>query len=385
MKSPSRIYLDNAATSWPKPERVYQAVDGYQRSNGCTLGRTTGQLSGDLSRSVEQLRSRLRQLLGAPRAAVLFTMNGSDSLNLAIHGLVRPGDHVLTTTAEHNSVLRPLRTLEDRGMIEVTRLECDSLGRVEAARVDRAVRPDTRLVCITHCSNVTGAKNDLCSIGERLKSRQALLLVDAAQSVGSAEIAMEDWGIDLMACPGHKGLLGPLGTGVLMVGQRAETELQPVRQGGTGASSESDQHPQGFPEAFEVGNHNMPGLIGLREGVEHVMETGVQEIARTKRELARQFVESCREVPGIRFFSELETLDSGIVSFNVGIESHELATVLDSAFGIQIRAGYHCASLIHPYIGSSGGCARMSFGCLNTMDEAGAAADAIRNIVESFS
>lgn len=384
MNSHRRIYLDNAATSWPKPESVYRSVEDYMRNNGSGLGRTTGADATDLSGVVSRLREAIKQLVGSKKSAVLFTFNGTDSLNMAIHGCLESGDHVITSAAEHNSVLRPLRFLEDSGKIQVTRIPCDANGRVEPREVLEQVGPRTKLVALTHCSNVTGVINPVKEIGQNLADSQTLFLVDAAQSLGTHPIDFDDAQIDLLASPGHKGLYGPLGTGILAVSPKAQQILRPVRQGGTGASSESDVHPISYPEGFEAGNHNVPGLIGLNAGVEFLAEVGINRIAEHKAQLVHRFLEKVGQCSGIELVAEGQGASSGIVSFNLPLPATELAAILDSSFGIQIRAGYHCASLIHPYIGTSTGCARISFGYFNTEQDADQVADALIEISKAF-
>ena len=213
---PPRIYLDNAATSWPKPESVYAAVDQYQRQLGAAAGRSAYRAATEAERAVQEARAAVAKLIGVddPKRIVL-TLNGTDSLNLAIHGLLRPGSHVVTTVVEHNSVLRPLRRLEETVGVEVTRVTCNDQGIVDWRAVAAALRPETALVAMVHASNVTGAVQPIAEVGELLRPRRAWFLVDAAQSLGHLPISVTDLGIDLLAAPGHKGLLGPLGTGIL--------------------------------------------------------------------------------------------------------------------------------------------------------------------------
>lgn len=384
MSNQKRIYLDNAATSWPKPESVLQAMDQYNRENGMPLGRTSGSRADDISRRVAQLRLRIQQLVGAPSAKTLFTFNGTDALNLAIHGTLRPGDHVVTTVVEHNSVLRPLRYLEDQGIISVDRVECDPKGVCDPSDVINACRPNTSLVAMIHCSNVTGTLQDVQPVGDFLRKHSALFLVDAAQSLGSAEIDFDQAGIDLLASPGHKGLWGPLGTGVLVASQKAQQKLRPIRQGGTGVSSDSDLHPSGFPDAFEAGNHNVPGLIGLCEGLKFIEEVGVKDIGYKKEQLASEFAERLSGIEGVRLLPSSGDRHSGIVSFTGPLPPSDLAVILDSSYQIQIRAGFHCASLLHSRIGSEEGCARVSFGYSHSRDDVEIAAQAVREIVQAF-
>lgn len=379
-----RIYLDNAATSWPKPESVYQAIEQYQRVNGCGLSRTTSTLADEVKKTVDRLREQLKALAGSQDGEVVFTFNGTDALNLAIHGTLKPGDHVITTVAEHNSVLRPLRTLEDQGVISVTRLACDSLGRIDPADVENSLRPETGLVSIIHSSNVTGARNDIASIGSIVRNSNAMFLVDAAQSIGNLPIDFDRNAIDMVAFPGHKGLFGPLGTGALIVGSRAQQRVSPIRQGGTGASSDSDLHPIEFPDAFEAGNHNVPGLVGLAAGVSFLVEQGPDKIVQHKKMLTGELLEALSEIRHIQLISNHETQESGMAAFNLDLSAIELATILDSSFGVQIRAGHHCASLIHPYIGAQHGCARVSLSFFNTQEDVNACVNAIRTIAEAI-
>ena len=384
MSEQKRIYLDNAATSWPKPESVYDAIDQYQRGNGMPIGRSTGQQADELSGMVLRLRQRIQKLVQGTHCHTLFSCNGTDSLNLAIHGTIRAGDHVVTTVAEHNSVLRPLRFLEEKGVLTVTRVECDSIGKIDAQEILSAIRPETRLVAMIHCSNVTGAINDIATVGRSLRDEKTLLLVDAAQSIGCAEIEFDAAGIDLLAAPGHKGLFGPLGTGVLVASKKGQGAMQPFRQGGTGASSDSDRHPLEFPEGYEPGNHNVPGLVGLNAGIEFLEQTGIDEIRSRKSSLASAFMEQLQQIDKVEIIAAATDKSSGIVSFNLPVMASELAVILDSSFGIQIRAGFHCASLIHNRIGCPDGCARVSFSYFNSMDDVQVAAKAIGEIAKAF-
>lgn len=383
-----RIYFDNAATSWPKPDAVYDAIDRFQREMGVGFGRSTGAKPDQIRQVILKLRQKLKTLVGASNSdEVIFTFNGTDSLNLAIHGHLRPGDHVITTTAEHNSVLRPLRHLEDRNLIEVSRITCDDHGRVSAAAIQAELRPNTRLVAVIHTSNVTGASNLIQEIGGVVKESSAMLLVDAAQSVGQQKIDFTKWNVDMLAFPGHKSLFGPLGTGCLIVNEKAQKRLRPIRHGGTGASSHLDENPIIYPDAFEVGNHNVPGLVGLDAGVEFVLNAGIDSVAKKKRMLTEKFVSGISKINNIKLVSgtDRENLESGIVSFLTPVlASSEFASVLDHAFQIECRAGHHCAALIHPSIGSSDGCVRFSFGLFNTESEIALAIGAIQSVSSSF-
>ena len=256
------IYLDNAATSFPKPESVYQAIDHFNRHVGANPGRSGYATARQASQVVTETRSLLAQIFHVSNAEqIVFTANATEALNLAIKGLLKPGDHVVTSAAEHNSVLRPLRSLEDQRMISVTRVACDAMGYADPADMKAALRPATRLVCVTHASNVTGAIQDIRAIGALAHDNGSLLLVDAAQTAGCFPIDVQAMEIDLLAFPGHKALLGPQGTGGLYI--RPGVVLQPLREGGTGSQSSSDRQPERMPDRFEGGTLNTPGIAGL--------------------------------------------------------------------------------------------------------------------------
>ena len=274
-----RIYLDNAATSWPKPPEVYEAVDRYQREVGAPAGRSAYAEASEVESAIARARSTIARLIGATSPKqVMFAFNGTDALNIAIHGLLEPGGHVVTSEAEHNSVLRPLRLQADRHGVEVSYVPCDGRGVVDPDGFARAIRPDTRLVVLTHASNVTGALQPAAEVGQLARERGIPFLLDAAQSLGDLPINVQTLNVDLLAAPGHKGLLGPLGTGVLYVGPGLEDRLVPLRQGGTGSRSEEDVQPSSLPDRYESGNHNVPGLVGLEAAVRWLAERGTASI-----------------------------------------------------------------------------------------------------------
>ena len=259
-----RIYLDNAATSHPKPESVYAAVDYYNRSLGAAAGRGGYRTAVEVDAVLRTCRKRAASLLGAESPErVAFAFNATDALNMALHGLLETGDHVVTTAAEHNSVLRPLGGLVDRRGIELSVVPVDAAGRVDPAAVRDALRHNTRLVVVQHASNVTGCVQPIEDIGSDAHQAGALVLVDAAQTAGHLAIDLADWPVDLLACAGPKGLLGPLGTGLLYVRPGLEDQLNGLRQGGTGSFSEQDRQPETMPDRLEAGNPNAPGLFGL--------------------------------------------------------------------------------------------------------------------------
>ncbi|HEV3298950.1 MAG TPA: aminotransferase class V-fold PLP-dependent enzyme [Planctomycetaceae bacterium] len=377
-----RIYLDNAATSYPKPPGVTEAVERALRDEGAAEGRSATRAALRVHAVVSRCRERAARLLGAKQSErIIFTFNGTDSLNLALHGLLGPGDHVVTSAVEHNSVLRPLRSLRDRG-VDVSYVPGDREGRVNPDEVKRALRDNTRLVALVHASNVTGTIQPIDSVGEMARAAAAYFLVDAAQSAGHLPIDVSCSPIDILAAPGHKGLLGPLGTGILYVAPGVEEQLESVRQGGTGSNSEDDLQPARLPDKYECGNHNVPGLFGLEAALAWIEERTVAELCRHERALTEQFVTTLASIKGVRIFGPQSPEDHvGVVSITLeGFEPHELATILDGSFGIETRAGLHCAPGMHRCLGTfaAGGTVRFSVGPFTTAADIEAATTALR-------
>jgi cysteine desulfurase/selenocysteine lyase len=379
----ARIYLDNAATSWPKPPAVYDAVDAYLRENGAPSGRSGYSEAVDANLVVEQARRGVAELIGErdPRQ-VIFTYGGTDSLNLAIRGVVRPGDHVVTTVCEHNSVLRPLRALADEAGVEVTFVPCDEAGYVSPQAVREALRPNTRLVAVVHASNVTGAIQPIEAIGSIVRQHGALFLVDAAQSLGHVPIDVADAAIDLLAAPGHKGLLGPLGVGVLWIRSGVEQFVRPLRYGGTGTQSDAEVQPAELPDRFEPGNHNVPGLAGLAAATAFLKKRSIAAVAAHHERLTARLLEAFRPIDGLRIHGpQTAEQRTSVVSVTLdGYDPQELAAVLEASQGVQCRAGLHCAPRMHAALGTTvgGGTLRLSAGAFTTADEIDAAAAALR-------
>jgi cysteine desulfurase family protein len=380
-----RIYLDNAATSWPKPDVVYAAVDRYLRENGAPAGRSAYREAADVEGMIASARSSIARLIGADHAKqIVFTFNGTGALNLAIHGLLRVGDHAICTDADHNSVLRPLRHLEEHHGVEVTRVTCDSSGRVDPDGVHRALRPNTRLVVMLHASNVTGVIEPAADVAEIAHQQGALFLLDAAQSLGHWPVSAKELKVDLLAAPGHKGLLGPLGTGFLYIREGIEREIVSVVQGGTGTQSNEDRQPESVPDKFESGNHNMPGLVGLAASANWLESRGVQSICQHEKELGDQLRERLRRIPGVKLHGPAHGEPAvAVVSISIeGYDPQEAAAVLDSAFRVQVRAGLHCAGRLHAALGTlqRGGTIRFSAGVFNTQADIDAAVAAVEEI-----
>ncbi|MGE0757092.1 MAG: aminotransferase class V-fold PLP-dependent enzyme [Pirellulaceae bacterium] len=385
-----RVYLDNAATSWPKPEAVYAAVDRYQREWGTPAGRSAYAEAAEVERRLGEVRRLAAGTIGAedPRR-IVFTCNGTDSLNQAIHGWLRAGDHVVTTCVEHNSVLRPLRTLERSRQISVTRVPCGADGVIDPNAIRQAVTPRTRLIALNHVSNVTGAIQPAAEVGTIAREHEIPYLLDAAQSLGHLPIDVRQWHVSLLAAPGHKGLLGPLGTGVLYVAPGMESHLLPCRQGGTGTQSELDEQPETLPDRYESGNHNVPGLIGLGAGLAYIQQRGLDDLRRHQSELVQRLIEGLREVRGIQLWGPGDAArQCGVVSLTIdGYDPQEVASMLDVSYRIQVRSGLHCAPLMHTALGTRvrGGTVRFSVGPFNTQDEVALAVTACAEIADSSS
>jgi cysteine desulfurase/selenocysteine lyase len=379
----ARIYLDNAATSWPKPEAVYLAVDRYQRQLGAPAGRSSYAEASEVERMIGSCRKKVADLLGAnDPSRIVFTQNGTDSLNLALHGLLRRGDHVVTSVCEHNSVLRPLRFLAERE-VTTSYLACDGQGYVDPDAIRKAVTPKTRLIALIHASNVTGAIQPVQAVGQIAAERGVLFLVDAAQSLGHVPIDVGSVGCHLLAAPGHKGLLGPLGTGVLYIAPGVEQELVPLRQGGTGTRSDDDQQPQSLPDRYESGNLNVSGIVGLEAGVTHVARLGEAHILAHSRALVQRLIAGLTGLPGLRLYGPPSGADRvGVVSLNVaGFDPQELSAVLDANWRIQTRAGLHCAPRMHAALGTSpSGTLRLSIGHFTTQEEIDTAISAFTEV-----
>ncbi len=381
-----RIYLDNAATSFPKPPGVAQAVQHYLTQIGASAGRGAYREAVESGRILARLREKLRTLFAAgPDDAVIFTLNGTDALNTAIRGLIRPGDHVVTTAMDHNSVLRPLVGMQQRDRIEVTIVEPpDASTRIAAEQIAAALRPQTRAVVFNHASNVTGVLQPLADVAELCRRRGVLLIVDAAQSAGHVPIDFSALGLAALAMPGHKGLLGPLGTGVLILRADLIEQTVPLREGGTGSVSEEPRQPDFAPDKFESGSHNAVGLAGLLAAVEWIEQQTLAALRRHELELCHQMLERLGEIPGLRLFGPRDPQQRvGVFSVRIdGFEPHELSALLESQFGILTRSGLHCAPLAHRAIGTleTGGTTRLSFGPFVTANDIEHTAKALRSL-----
>lgn len=376
------IYLDNAATTMHKPQTVIDAVTQAMCSLGnAGRGATSGAL--DAARTIHGCRAKLARLLGCPRADhVCFTPNSTAALNTVINGVVRPGDRVVTTVLEHNSVLRPLNRLAVEQDVTVEHAGCDANGVLDYDELEQLVTPDTRAVVVTHASNVTGNSVDIARVAAMAHAAGALVIVDASQSAGTAHIDMQTMGLDIVCFTGHKGLMGPQGTGGLAVAEGVD--VAPWAMGGTGVHSFDALQPLEWPTRLEAGTLNGHGIAGLSAGLDFIeAQGGVEAIAAHERSLAERFLAGVREIPGIALYGAFDQpVRSAIVSLNVGdIDSAEISDALMQGWGIATRPGAHCAPLMHRALGTERqGVVRFSFGYFNTDEEVDTAIDALRDL-----
>lgn len=373
------IYFDNGATSFPKPKGMIEAMDACMASYCGNPGRSGHQLSRRTGEEVYQARKTLARFFGIEKPdRIIFTSNTTQALNMGIKGVLKAGDHAVTTAMEHNSVLRPLQALTRQG-VEYTVVSCRKDGSLDVAAVEAAIRGNTRLVVCTQASNVTGTILPVQELGFLCRKKGILFMVDGAQ--GAGHLPMNVRNVDLLAVPGHKGLLGPLGTGMLYV--REKVSLSPLMEGGTGTASLDLDQPREFPEGFEAGTINAPGIIGLGYSAAFVNKIGVPVIRQHQLELTRVLDQELRNMMGVTVYGPEDCGKKvGIVTFNVeGYNCEEVASLLNDDHGIAVRGGYHCAGLAHKTIGTwDCGAVRMSLGIYNTMREVYTAVDAVRAI-----
>jgi len=374
-------YFDNAATTFPKPESVYEAMTGFMRTAAGNPGRGAHRLALCASEIIDESRLRVARFFGASSPSrVLFCSNCTAALNMVLHGLLEPGDHVVTSSMEHNAIIRPLHTLAQKG-IEVTRVECASDGSWTVDDVMAAMRPKTRLVAVGHASNVTGTIQPIEELGLQVRSRDSLLLVDAAQTAGILPLDMESMSIDFLAFPGHKELLGPPGTGGLVAGKRAK--LRPTQQGGTGTRSEEEWQPDDMPEGFETGTINSVGIAGLNAGLSFITKTGLDVIRAHQLTLIHRLLQGLATVPGLSLYGPAQAdRQVGVVSINLSNwEPMDLGIALDQDFDIAVRTGLHCAPLAHRTIGTyPTGTVRFSPGHFTTLEDIDLAIDALHHL-----
>lgn len=378
------IYLDNAATSWPKPEAVYKTQDETSRRAAANPGRASHRMAVALEQAILDARHHIARFFNAEGPArIVFTLNATDALNIALKGVLRPGDHVVSSSLEHNSVNRPLGGLERDGVIAWTRVPAGADGIVDPDAVRKALTPKTRLVAMIHGSNVTGMLQPIADMAKIAHAAGALLLADASQTAGAVPIDVQAEGIDMLACPGHKALYGPQGTGLLYV--RRGVDIHAFREGGTGTKSEEAHHPEEMPEHLEGGTPNAVGIVTLGAGVKYIKQLGLAKVRAHETALLQRLLDGLRPIPKVRVFGPpgLEKR-LALVSFVVeGYDPQEVGAILDESFGISCRTGLHCAPGCHQSLGTfPSGTVRFSMGMFNTPEDIDAAVKAVREITE---
>ncbi len=381
------IYLDNAATSWPKPPEVTNAMaDALERAGG-NPGRSGHRLSIAAAREIYEAREDIASLFHvSDPLRVIFTCNATHAINIALKGLLKPGDRVVTTAMEHNAVMRPLRSLERQG-IHLTVVPCARDGSLDVNKMVKAVNSQTRLVVMIHASNVSGTILPVVEVAAIARQAGALLLADAAQTAGAVSIDMPAMGIDLLAFTGHKELQGPPGIGGLVIGNAVDVlQIEPLICGGTGSRSETEEQPGELPDKYEAGTPNLVGVAGLRAGVRWLRERGIESIENHMKELLKELLEGLSQIPQIKVYGTLDPEKSmGIVSFTAANKRvSEIGMRLDEEYGVLCRVGLHCAPAAHKTIGSfPEGMVRLSPGVFTTVEDIHTAIKAIEAVVRT--
>ncbi|MDD4564456.1 MAG: aminotransferase class V-fold PLP-dependent enzyme [Eubacteriales bacterium] len=372
------IYLDNGATSFPKPKGMLHAMNECIKTYCGNPGRSGHRMSMRTGEEIYKVRKDLGKLLHIDDCSrIIFTANTTDALNLGIKGVLERGDHVITTSMEHNSVLRPLKSLESND-IGTTIISCNKYGMLNPETVRKEIKDNTKMIVCTHASNVTGTIMPVKELGYLAKERNLIYMVDAAQSAGCLPINVKEMNIDMLAVPGHKSLLGPMGTGFLFAGEGVK--LRPLKEGGTGTKSRDLIQPDDFPEGYEAGTINVPGIVGLGYSIKYILNMGVENIKAYEEELIQTLDESLRSMRNVTVYGPNDCRKkAGIVSFNINSRScEEVCDKLDDVYGIAARGGFHCAGLAHKTIGTyETGTVRMSVGPYNTKKDIYAAIEAV--------
>ena len=376
------IYLDNAATTLLKPEGVAEAMTTALTSMG-NSGRGAHEATLDASRMIYGTREKLAELFHiSDPMRIAFTCNATESLNIAIQGILQPGDHVITSVCEHNSVLRPVYRMAKWG-VTYNMLPADKKGVMQYDQLTSLLKKETKAIVITHASNLTGNVTDLKKISDFAKANGLLLIVDASQTAGCIPIDVQELGIDVLCFTGHKGLMGPQGIGGIYV--REGIKIAPLKVGGSGVKSFDKEHPDTMPTALEAGTLNGPGIAGLGASVSWLLKQGVEQIHEKELSLSRRFLKGIAEIPDITIYGDIDSqMRTAIVSLNLGdVDSAEVSDWLWEDYGIAVRAGAHCAPLMHQTLGTEQqGAVRFSFSCFNTEEEVDAAIQALKELQE---
>lgn len=377
------IYLDNAATSFPKPSKVYEEVLNCMKNYCANPGRGSHDMAIISAMKVMETRNLICELFNIKNPFnLVFTSNATEALNIAIKGVLKNGDHVISTVIEHNSVLRPLNSMEKQG-VEITLVGVDKAGYVNPLDIKNEIKKNTKIIIINHISNVLGSIQDITSIGKIAREKEIIFMVDASQSAGVISIDVESSYIDLLAFPGHKGLLGPQGTGGLFI--REGINLSNFNEGGTGSNSHFMIQPDFMPDKFESGTLNTPGIAGLCEGLKFIKRVGIDSIKKVEDELMKYFIDEIRKLSYIKIYGNNSLNErSAVVSFNIdGVDASIVGEELNE-YGIAVRTGYHCTPLIHDIIGTEyAGTVRVSPGCFNVLQDIDELLESIRKIYNS--
>lgn len=377
------IYLDNGATTFPKPKVVTDKIMECSLGYAGNPGRSGHKLAMKMDLEIYETREKICKLInGTEVLNVIFTFNATDSLNLAIKGVLEEGDHVITTSMEHNSVLRPLNKLRKDGKIELSIVYADDKGYIDPQKIFEALTPNTKMIVTTHMSNVFGTIVDIKAIGYFCKENNILYLVDASQSIGVLDIDVQEMNIDLLAFPGHKALFGPMGTGALYI--KEGIIVKPLKEGGTGSYSHSIDQPELYPDSLESGTPNGVGIIALGKGIDFINEVGLENIRNHEMSLKNHFIELLKDNEDVILYGTLDDRQGAVVSLNVkDMDSSEISYILSDEFDIYTRPGFHCAPLAHKTMGTEElGAIRFSFGYYNTLEEIDKTVEALLNIIE---
>ena len=377
------IYLDNGATTFPKPKVVTDKIMECYLGYAGNPGRSGHKLAMKMALEIYETREKICKLInGTEVLNVIFTFNATDSLNLAIKGVLEEGDHVITTSMEHNSVLRPLNQLRKDGKIELSIVYADDKGYIDSQKIFEALTPNTKMIVTTHMSNVFGTIVDIKAIGDFCKENNILYLVDASQSIGVLDIDVQEMNIDLLAFPGHKALFGPMGTGALYI--KEGIIVKPLKEGGTGSYSHSIDQPDLYPDSLESGTPNGVGIIALGKGIDFINEVGLENIRNHEMSLKNHFIELLKDNEDVILYGTLDDRQGAVVSLNViDMDSSEISYILSDEFDIYTRPGFHCAPLAHKTMGTEElGAIRFSFGYYNTLEEVEKTVEALLNIIE---
>ncbi|TCP63894.1 cysteine desulfurase family protein [Heliophilum fasciatum] len=375
------IYLDNAATSWPKPNQVWDEITRVGKTFGANPGRGGHRMGIDVSRLIYEVRTKVARLFHFPNPLrVVFTNNATEAINISLFGLLQPGDHVITTSIEHNAMIRPLMALRQTG-VEVTFLQGDQYGRIHPEEVKQACQKNTKLLAFAHGSNVIGTVQDVEQLAKQAKELGLYVMVDAAQTAGLLPIDMQRWGIDLLAFPGHKGLYGPQGIGGLCIGD--DLHLKPLVYGGTGSQSEREEQPEHYPDRLESGTLNTPGIAGLGEGIAFIEKIGIRTMMKREEELIQRLMDQLNQNKAIRIYGPPAGENrTPVVSITIdGVEVNAIGFILDQVYQIAVRAGLHCAPQAHRRIGTlPEGTVRISPSYFTTEEEIDQVAKALHEI-----